>query len=175
VLDQPAFVIADAGDTVVRSLHLIGGAVFVGGMVMLGVVASAARGVVADRERIALLRVIGRRFLWLGGIALLVVIATGSDMASDRHVWGHLTDTTYGKTLLAKLILVGVVVVLTAVHSFVQGPALSRLREQALDRPDDQEVQAAIRRRSAQAGIVSVLNLVAALAILVLAARLVTL
>lgn len=167
--------IATWGDTVIRSLHLIGGAIFVGGMVMLGVVASAARGMIADRERIAFLRLVGRRFLWLGGIALLVAIATGSDMASDRDVWGHLTDTTYGKTLLAKLILVGVVVVLTAVHSFVQGPALSRLREQALAEPENTELQAAIRRRGAQAGIVSVLNLVAALAILVLAARLVTL
>ena len=175
MLDQGVLVIADAGDTVVRSLHLIGGAIFVGGMVMLGVTAASARGVVADSERIALLRLIGRRFLWLGGIALLVAIATGSDMASDRDAWDQLTDTTYGKTLLAKLILVGVVVVLTAVHSFVQGPALSRLREQALAEPENTELQAAIRRRGAQAGIVSVLNLVAALAILVLAARLVTL
>jgi uncharacterized membrane protein len=168
-------VIATWGDTVIRSLHLIGGAIFVGGMVMLGVVASAARGMIADRERIAFLRVVGRRFLWLGGIALLVAIATGSDMASDRDAWDQLTDTTYGKTLLAKLILVGVVIVLTAVHSFGQGPALSGLREQALESPDDQDLQAAIRRRSAQAGIVSVLNLGAALVILVLAARLVTL
>jgi uncharacterized membrane protein len=175
VLDQNALVIADAGDTVVRSLHLIGGAIFVGGMVMLGVVAAAARGVLADRERIALLRVVGRRFLWLGGISLLVAIATGSDMASDQDVWDHLTDTTYGKTLLAKLILVGVVAVLTAVHSFVQGPALSRLREQALEKPDDAELQASIRRPAARSGVVSLVNLAAALAILVLAARLLTL
>jgi uncharacterized membrane protein len=175
VIAQNAPVLADTGDTVVRSLHLIGGAIFVGGMVMLGVVASAARRMLPDRERIALLRVIGRRFLLLGGSALLVAIATGSDMASDRDVWGHLTDTTYGKTLLAKLILVGWVVVLTAFHSFVQGPALSRLREQALERPDDAQLQATIRRRGAWAGAVSAVNLAAALAILVLAARLLTL
>jgi hypothetical protein len=73
----------------------------------------------------------------------------------------------------AKLILVGLVIVLTAFHSFEQGPALSRLRERAIANPDDEQLRAAIRRRNAQAGIVSVLNLLATLAILVLAARLV--
>ena len=141
---------------------------------MLGLVASIARRTVPEEARIEFFRQVGRRFLIVGGLALLIAIATGSDLASDRDVWGSLTDTTYGKTLLAKLILVGLVVVLTAVHSLVQGPAISRLREQALERPDDSELQAQIRRRSAASGIVSALNLTATLAILVLAARLLT-
>jgi putative copper export protein len=169
-----AIVIATVGDTAVRSLHLIGGAVFVGGMVMLGLVASIARRIIPDEARVEFFRQVGQRFLIVGGLALLIAIATGTDMASDRDVWGNLTATTYGKTLLAKLILVGVVVVLTAFHSLVQGPALSRLREQAISRPDDEELSADIRRRAAQAGIVSALNLTATLTILVLAARLLT-
>ena len=171
---QAAIVIATAGDTVVRSLHLIGGAIFAGGMVMLGVVAATARRTVPAEARVEFFRVLGRRFLVLGGIALLVAIATGTDMASDRDVWGSLTDTTYGKTLLAKLILVAIVIVLTAFHSLVQGPALSRLRQQAIARPDDEQLEAEIRRRTAQAGVVSALNLIATLAILVMAARLLT-
>jgi copper transport protein len=169
-----ALVIATWGDTVVRSLHLIGGAVFVGGMVMLGLVASIARRTIPDESRIEFFRQVGRRFLIVGGLALLVAIATGTDMASDRDVWGNLTDTTYGKTLLVKLILVGLVVVLTAFHSLVQGPAISRLRQQALERPDDTGLQGQIRRRNAASGIVSALNLLATLAVLVLAARLLT-
>jgi putative copper export protein len=129
-------------------------------MVMLGVAATVARRTLPEKERIAFFRMLGRRFLLVGGIALLLAIATGTDMASDRDVWNDLTDTAYGKTLLAKLILVGLVIVLTAFHSFVQGPALSRLREQALARPDDEGLRTAISRRSAQAGIVSALNLV---------------
>jgi uncharacterized membrane protein len=163
-----------AADTAVRALHLIGGATFAGGMVMLGLVATVARRTIPDQARIEFFRVLGRRFLWVGGSALLIAIATGTDMASDRDVWGSLTDTTYGKMLLAKLILVGVVVVLTTFHSLVQGPALSRLREQAILRPDDEALSAEIRRRAAQAGIVSAINLTATLAILVLAARLLT-
>jgi copper transport protein len=172
---MPVPVIADAGDTVVRSLHLIGAAVWAGGLVMLGLAVGAARKTVPEDARVALFRSLGRRFAVVGGIALLVLIATGSDMASDRDVWGRLTDTSYGKTLLAKLILVGVVIVLTLVHTMLQGPSLSRLRAVAAGRPGDAGLEAQIRRRAVLAGIVSGMLLLATLAILVLAARLVTL
>jgi putative copper export protein len=163
-----------SGDLAVRALHLIAAAVWAGGLVFLGLAVGAARGTLADADRIAFFRAVGRRFAIVGGIALLVLIATGSDMTSDRDAWSRLGEGTYGATLLAKLILVGVVIVLTLVHSFVQGPALSRLRAQALERPGDDVLRRRIRTRAAQAGIVSLLTLLATLAILVLAARLVT-
>jgi putative copper export protein len=164
-----------ASDTVIRSLHLIGAAVWVGGMVMLALAVGAARRTVEDPERIALFRALGRRFLAAGGAAMVVLIATGTDMAADRlDAWGDLTDTGYGERLLAKLVVVALVIGLTLFHSIVQGPALSRLRAQALERPDDEELQHLIRRRAARSGMVSGLNLLATLAVLVLAARLVT-
>ena len=67
---------------------------------------------------------------------MLVLIATGTDMAADRlGAWSDLTDTDYGERLLAKLGVVVIVIGLTLFHSLVQGPALSRLRAQALERP----------------------------------------
>ena len=66
-----------AADTLVRSLHLIGAAVWAGGMVMLALAVGAARRTVAESERVALFRALGRRFLVAGGIAMLVLIATG--------------------------------------------------------------------------------------------------
>jgi putative copper resistance protein D len=164
-----------ADDLAIRSLHLIAAAVWAGGIVFLGLAVGAARRTLGDRERIALFRQLGRRFLMVGGVALAVLIATGTDMASDRLAsFGDLFDTDYGKRLTEKLALVIAVILLTAFHSLVQGPALSRLRQEALDRPGGAELAAAIRRKSARAGIVSALNLVATLGILVLAARLVT-
>jgi copper resistance protein D len=164
-----------AADTGVRSLHLIAAAVWAGGMVFLGVAVGVARRTVAERERIALFRALGRRFLLVGGVAMVVLIATGTDMAADRlGAFGDLFDTDYGKRLAEKLAVVICVIGLTLFHSLVQGPALSRLREKALERPDDADLASLIRRKSARAGIVSALNLLATLAILVLAARLVT-
>jgi putative copper export protein len=163
-----------AADLVIRALHLIAAAVWAGGLVFLALAVGAARRTLADADRIAFLRAVGRRFAIVGAIALLLLIVTGSDMTSDRDAWSTLGEGTYGKTLLAKLILVAFVIVLTLVHSLIQGPALSRLRARALARPDDSELATRIRSRAAQAGVVSGLILLATLAILVLAARLVT-
>ena len=111
-----------ASDTIVRSLHLIGAAVWTGGMVMLALAVGAARRTVSAPERIQLFRALGRRFLLAGGIAMLVLIATGTDMAADRlGAWSDLTDTDYGERLLAKLGVVATVIGLTLFHSLVQG------------------------------------------------------
>jgi copper resistance protein D len=164
-----------ADDLAIRALHLIAAAVWAGGIVFLGVAVGAARKTLGERERIALFRQLGRRFLIVGGAAMILLVATGSSMAADRLAsFGDLFDTDYGKRLSEKLALVVLVIGLTAFHSLVQGPALSRLREQALERPGDPQLAATIRRKSRRAGIVSALNLLATLAILVLAARLVT-
>jgi putative copper resistance protein D len=164
-----------ADDLAIRALHLIAAAVWAGGIVFLGVAVGAARKTLGERERIALFRQLGRRFLIVGGAAMILLVATGSSMAADRLAsFGDLFDTDYGKRLSEKLALVVLVIGLTAFHSLVQGPALSRLREQALERPGDPQLAATNRRKSRRAGIVSALNLLATLAILVLAARLVT-
>jgi copper transport protein len=162
-------------ETVTRSLHLIGAAVWAGGMVMLALAVGAARRTVQEPERIALFRALGRRFAVAGGVAMLALIATGTDMASDRLAsWSDLTDTDYGERLLAKLGVVALVIVLTLVHTLIQGPALTRLRAQAAERPGDQELRRRIRRKAARAGVVSALDLVGTIAVIVLAARLVT-
>jgi putative copper export protein len=164
-----------ASDTLIRSLHLIGAAVWAGGMVMLALAVGAGRRTVEEPQRIALFRALGRRFLVVGGIAMLVLIATGTDMAADRlDAWEDLGNTEYGERLVAKLNVVAVVIGLTLFHSLVQGPALSRLRAQALERPEDEELRRLIRRKAARAGMISALNLLGTIAVLVLAARLVT-
>jgi putative copper export protein len=164
-----------AAETLVRSLHLISAAVWAGGMVMLALAVGAARRTVSEHERIALFRSLGRRFAVAGGIAMLVLIATGTDMAADRLAsFGDLLDTDYGERLSVKLLVVALVIGLTLFHTLVQGPELSRLRQEAIAYPDEKDLRREIRRKSAQAGVVSALNLLATLAVIVLAARLVT-
>ena len=164
-----------AAETLVRSLHLIGAAIWAGGMVMLALAVGAARRTVSEHERIALFRSLGRRFTVVGGIAMLVLIATGTDMAADRLAsFGDLFDTDYGERLSVKLLVVALVIGLTLFHTLVQGPELSRLRQEQLAYPDDKELKREIRSKAARAGIVSALNLAATLLVLVLAARLVT-
>jgi putative copper export protein len=162
-------------DTTIRALHLIAAAIWAGGLVFLALAVGVARKTVPERERIELFRGLGRRFLLVGGIALAVLVVTGIDMADDYiPSWSDLGATQFGRTLRDKLGLVALVIVLTLFHSLVQGPAIRRLREQALERPDDAELAARIRRKSAINGVIQMVILIATLAILVLAAKLVT-
>ena len=89
----------------VRWLHLLAMAFFVGGQLMLAaVVVPVLRG--GDREA---LRVAARRFGWGSLLALGVLVATGSAMAGHFHDWGR-------GTLHVKLVLVGLAVLLVAGH-----------------------------------------------------------
>ena len=88
----------------IRWLHLLAMAFFVGGQLFLAVcVVPVVRG---DRPRI---QAVARRFGWGTLVALAVLLATGSAMAS------HYGDCSSG-TLHAKLALVALIGVLVVVH-----------------------------------------------------------
>jgi putative copper export protein len=92
--------------TVIRFLHLLAIAFFVGGQLMLvAVVTPALRG--QDRT---VMRDAARRFGIGSGMALLVIIATGAAMASHFDRWGD-------STLHWKIGLLVVVFVLTGLHT----------------------------------------------------------
>lgn len=68
---------------VVRYLHLLAMALFVGGQLVLAVaVVPGLRG--RDREG---LRAVARRFGWASLVALVVLIVTGAWMASEYSLW----------------------------------------------------------------------------------------
>ena len=54
-----------------------------------------------------------------------------------------------------KLLVVALVIGLTLFHTLVQGPELSRLRQEQIAYPDDKDLRREIRSKAAQAGIVS--------------------
>lgn len=92
--------------TLVRYLHLLGVAFFVGGQLMLAaVVAPALRG--QDR---ALMRKAAQRFGVGSLVALVVIVATGIAMASHFDRW---SDTL----LHLKIGFLVVVFILTALHT----------------------------------------------------------
>jgi putative copper export protein len=162
-------------DLAIRSLHLIGAAVWTGGLVFLGVVAAVARQTIPPGERIVFFRALGRRFALVALVAATAIAATGIDMAIDRIAsWSALLDTSYGRILFAKIVLFALALGEAVVHSLVLGPRLGRLREALIETPDDPVLQARLRRTAAVSGIVSALMLAQTIAILVLAADLVT-
>lgn len=92
--------------TVIRFLHLLAIAFFIGGQLMLvTVVTPALRG--QDRQ---LMREAAKRFGIGSAIALLVIIVTGAAMASHFKRWGD-------STLHWKIGLLVAVFVLTGLHT----------------------------------------------------------
>jgi uncharacterized membrane protein len=90
----------------VRALHLLAMAFFVGGQLLLVLAVVPVERQRPDRER---LRAVARRFGWGTLVAIGVLIATGAAMATHFHQWEH-------GTLQLKLALVGVVAALIVWH-----------------------------------------------------------
>jgi uncharacterized membrane protein len=90
----------------VRWLHVLAMAFFVGGQLFLAAAVVPVERRAPDRER---LRAIARRFGWGSLIALVVLLVTGSAMASHFDDWGR-------RELSIKLALVVIVAALTIWH-----------------------------------------------------------
>ena len=89
---------------IVRWLHLLAMAFFVGGQMMLAAVVVPVGRRSGDRES---LRLIARRFGYGTLVALLVLVATGTAMAFHLDLWG---DSTF-HVKLALVLAVGVLLV----------------------------------------------------------------
>ncbi len=94
------------GWDLIRAVHLVAMAFFVGGQLLLAAAVVPVERRSPDPER---LRAIARRFGWGTLIAIGVLVATGAAMASHFQRWGD-------GTLHAKLALVGVVAMLVVWH-----------------------------------------------------------
>lgn len=111
--------------TVVRFLHVLGAALWVGGQLTVSlVVLPLARRSLDDERRATLLTAVGRRFgILTAAFFLPLQIGTGVALAWRKGVtWESLLLPGYGQILTAKLVLFALVMVAAALH----GEASSR-------------------------------------------------
>jgi uncharacterized membrane protein len=136
---------------VVVTIHVLAAMLWLGGMLFLGVVgAPVLRAVEPPALRQRLFHQLGLRFRTIGWIAITVLVATGVIMLGARGllhwsgVFGSATfwRSTLGTTLAAKLATVVTMIVVSAVHDFLLGPAAGRAT------PGSPEA-VALRRRAA--------------------------
>lgn len=118
--------------TLVRFLHVLGAACWVGGMIVLGVVAVPAARQAGDRA--AGRRVVttaARRFGVVGALAFAALIATGFGLIHHRGIaLEDLGQSDYGRRILAKMALLAAMGVVTLLHAFWQGPRVRRAEEE---------------------------------------------
>jgi putative copper export protein len=120
-------------------LHLLGAILWVGGIFFLAVVAvPVARGL-DPPVRSRVVQGLGRQFRLVGWSALAVVLATGIVAAGIRGATvpgildGSFWSTTFGRHLGEKLVVVVGMVLVSAFHDFVAGPAAARAQAAGTD------------------------------------------
>ncbi|NNL12220.1 MAG: hypothetical protein HKO82_00860 [Acidimicrobiia bacterium] len=99
-------------DDVVRFLHLVATAVWVGGLITLGALVMSVRRAGADRS---VLRAMAQQFGKLSWTAMAVAIVTGVIQLSRSNI-SLSADTGYAVALLVKLTLVGIAAGLAVFH-----------------------------------------------------------
>jgi uncharacterized membrane protein len=136
---------------VVVTIHVLAAMLWLGGMLFLGVVgAPVLRAIEPPALRQRLFQELGLRFRTIGWIAITVLVTTGVIMLHLRGLlhWSGVFGsaafwrTALGTALAAKLAAVVTMIVVSAVHDFLLGPAAGRAT------PGSPEA-VALRRRAA--------------------------
>jgi hypothetical protein len=119
------------------------GAVWVGGLVAIFVVARVAQRTLQPRERVAFFRGLGRAYGPVGGMALAVALGCGAALLYGR---------AWGATLIAATVVAACLVVATGL-GVAQARRMTRLRQAALRQPGDPELAGRVRRGAADAAV----------------------
>lgn len=153
-------------------LHILAALAWLGGMIFVSLVAVPALRAMRDPPLQArVLTGLGRRFRSLGWIAIGLLLLTGTLNAIGRWGWQALASPEFwaapaGQTLGWKLGLVGLMIVLSALHDFRWGPQLTAARQSGA--PGE-----AIERQRRRASWLARLNLLLGLGVVALAVILV--
>ena len=122
---------------IVVTIHILAAMFWLGGMFFLAVIgAPLLRTLEPPEMRQRLFRELGTRFRLAGWIAIIILVITGVINLYYRG-WLHWDGvlgssafwrTTVGHALAWKLIAVTVMLIVSAVHDFILGPAAGRMK-----------------------------------------------
>jgi uncharacterized membrane protein len=150
---------------------LLGATIWVGSQVMMfAVVVPSLRAASATGARLQVLTAVTRRFGYLGGASLVLLVLTGIDNIS-RYAPASMFDLRYGYILAVKVAMVALVVALTLLHTLYVGPRLLALLS-ADEAGSSDAARARLRATRRLSVSISVLTLLLSLAILFCAALL---
>jgi copper resistance protein D len=158
-------------------LHLLAAIIWIGGTLFLVIVIVplTRSGAIPRPQAVVLLRLMGRRFRPVAWAAIGVLVVTGIYLAWDH--WNISPSTlltgsgTFVETLRAKVGLVGLAIVLSAVHDFVLGPRVSALSEAAATGGPPSPALLAARRRLVMLARVNLAIIAAILVVAVMLGR----
>lgn len=154
-------------------LHILGAAIWAGGLIFVGLLAVGARRTLGERERAELFQFVGNGFLILAGVAALMIGLSGNLLVEDLFGgWENLSGEP-SDLILWKTVLFAAVLLLAIVHGVVLGPGIRRLRLRRLDGELSDAEEGSLRRKLRLSTVSQALMLAGTIAILVLAADMV--
>jgi putative copper export protein len=110
-------VLSVSGPTLVLWVHLVAACIWIGGQVTVAAIIPLLR----DQRELA--RRVGRRYQAVAWPAFAVLIVTGVVNVGNAGLhWSQLLDSSAGRTLVVKLVLVALSGLAAGVHSFLQAP-----------------------------------------------------
>ena len=112
-------------------IHILGLVLFLGPQFFLAFAwVPTSRGITDMPIRIKAMRTLTRRFLWIGGLGLVLLIVAGGYLIGDwRKYYNIPSDTSFshyyfGSIFVAKMVVLLVMLVLLSLHTFRTGPRL---------------------------------------------------
>ncbi len=130
-------------------LHLLAVTIWIGPQFFIFIAALPAIREVGDRQlRAKVMRIVVTRFGYMAWAALVVIVLTGISnifQTTDDFPYVFDYDHRYAQVFSTKMTVLGVTVLLTAIHTFIVGPRQMKLAEEP--NPDEAEV-ARLRRTS---------------------------
>lgn len=145
-------------ETSLTAVLLLATAVWIGGLVVIFVVARVARATLGPAERVAFFRGLGRAYGLAGGVALTAALASGAVLASTYRWDGQLTASAVVAAGLVAVTVAGV----------AQARRMTRLRQDALRPPGRPELTAKVRRGARNATVLRAAIAALSLALLAL-------
>ncbi len=154
-------------------VHILGVALFVGPQFFMAFAwVPASRRIADPQARIAAMKLITRRFGYIGGAGIVLLVAAGTYLIADwRNYYGvpddvGFTDVRFGVVFIIKMTLLTVMLAVLAFHMFYLGPRqLEAMEAQA----NGERISAAeVRKARMMSMTASVLGLLMALALMVM-------
>ena len=153
------------GLAIVLGVFMLASCVWVGGLVAIFVVARVATGTLVPGERVAFFRGLGRAYLLLGVLALLVAFGCGAALLNGRAWDGLLIAAVAVVAALLAVLVIGV----------VQARRMTRLRAASLSTAGDLGACGRVRRQARAAALLGAIVGLLSLALIVLGVLLATL
>ena len=156
----------------IRWIHVLAAVTWIGGNLTLAmIIVPYFRQNLPPVKRIQLLTQIGKRFEPVVWGCVMILFFTGiGNVFESLGLSSGVEVTAYMRTLLIKLLLFIILIILTALHSFVFGPKLT-IAIEGLDEtlnqlpPDVNSIRKNLSTVSSLMGVVSLLVLLAAVAL----------